>query len=88
MTPDQDVGLIIRPASIWRSLFGVAGQVLPHDSSPVIGLRTTSGEQGAMAAFAAPGRLGSTPVGWAAIQAVPPTTLHQTPHQRKQNHDQ
>lgn len=67
MTPDQDLGLIIRPSPIWRSLFGVAGQVLPHDSSPVIGLRTTSGEQGAMAAFAAPGRQGSNPSAWAAI---------------------
>ena len=67
MRPDRDLGMIIHHSSLWRPLFVVAGQVPPHDSSPVIELRTTTEEQGAMAAFAAPGRQSSNPSAWPAI---------------------
>jgi hypothetical protein len=70
MRPDRDLGLTIHHSSLWRPLFGVAGQVPPDDSHLVAGLRTTLEEQGAIAAFVAPGRQGSGPAAWAALHVV------------------
>jgi hypothetical protein len=70
MRPDRDLGLTIHHSSLWRPLFGVAGQWPPDDSHPLAGLRTTLEEQGAIAAFVTPGRPGSGPVAWAALYVV------------------
>ena len=70
MRPDRDLGMIIHHSSLWRPLFGVAGQWPPDDSHPLAGLRTTLEEQGAIAAFVTPGRPGSGPVAWAALYVV------------------
>ena len=67
MRSDQDLGLTIHHSSIWRPLFGVAGQGSPNDSRSIAGLRTTLEEQGAIAAFVASGSQSSGLAAWAAL---------------------